>query len=140
MDIVPGKLAIAEDCESLREGYVGFARNTGYDQIDAFHDGSPLVEAARLSSYDLIITDYELPELNGLKALEEIRTFDKKTPIYVISAVHVRGTLNVEEEAAKFSAKYLCKSTKNFWGKVTKILMAHLPERMPQQRKQPEIR
>jgi len=50
-------------------------------------DGASLVERARAGGYSIIITDKDMPKLTGLEAIAEIRKFDQKTPIYLISVM-----------------------------------------------------
>ncbi len=49
-------------------------------------DGMDGLEKYRDSSVDLIITDINMPKLNGLKMIEKIREEDKDTPIMILSA------------------------------------------------------
>ena len=48
--------------------------NEGY-QVDVGYNGREAVELARATEYDLIILDLMMPELDGLGACMEIRTF-----------------------------------------------------------------
>ncbi|MBL7050652.1 response regulator transcription factor [Candidatus Woesearchaeota archaeon] len=81
------KVIIADDFENVRKSYCKMINNYFPDtKIDEVEDGDLLVEKVKNNcDYDLIITDQNMPKMSGLKAIEEIRKFDKKTPIYMIS-------------------------------------------------------
>jgi two-component system response regulator AtoC len=48
--------------------------------------------ALRGSQYDLVLLDVRLPGMNGLDAVDEMRTFDRRTPIIVMTAHGTRDT------------------------------------------------
>lgn len=50
-------------------------------------DGRDAVEAARRFRPDMIFLDVDMPRMNGLEALEEIRENDPHVPVVVVSAV-----------------------------------------------------
>lgn len=50
-------------------------------------NGEDAVEHMRNHRYDLILMDVHLPGINGTTATEEIRKFDKKTPIVALTAI-----------------------------------------------------
>lgn len=58
--------------------------NEGY-QVDVGYNGREAVELARATEYDLIILDLMMPELDGLEACMEIRTFST-VPIIMLTA------------------------------------------------------
>ena len=58
--------------------------NEGY-QVDVGYNGREAVELARATEYDLIILDLMMPELDGLGACMEIRTFST-VPIIMLTA------------------------------------------------------
>ena len=37
------------------------------------------------NNFDIILVDYHMPELNGLKVIEKIREFDKRIKIIVLT-------------------------------------------------------
>jgi len=79
------KLLYVEDNEESR-----FATNIVLDEFfDEFIvaiDGEDGLEKFKNNNIDLIITDVNMPKLNGLDMVKEIRTIDKSIPILVLSA------------------------------------------------------
>jgi CheY-like chemotaxis protein len=49
--------------------------------------GEEGVELAKNKNYDLILMDIHLPGISGTTATENIRTFDKQTPIVALTAI-----------------------------------------------------
>ncbi len=43
------------------------------------------LEEARRGGYDLLIVDYHMPQMSGAQLVEEIRSFDRDTPILVLT-------------------------------------------------------
>jgi len=48
-------------------------------QIDSVYDGNEAIEALSTMDYDLVLMDYQMPELNGLETTQLIR--DKESPV-----------------------------------------------------------
>ena len=49
-------------------------------------DGQDGLEKFKRTPIDLVITDINMPRLNGLEMIEEIRNIDKEVPIIILSA------------------------------------------------------
>ena len=62
-------------------------------RVDCVANGQELVDKVRDNDYCLIVTDYQMPVLDGLDAVRKIRTFNQKIPILMISGS------NIEKEA-----------------------------------------
>ncbi|MDR1440155.1 MAG: response regulator transcription factor [Clostridiales bacterium] len=78
------KILVADDEEKIRELILKYAKFGGHE-VSMASDGMAAVEAARNESYDLIIMDVMMPELDGFSAVREIR----KTcgaPVLMLSA------------------------------------------------------
>jgi YesN/AraC family two-component response regulator len=91
------KLLVVEDNEDSREQFVGML-SALFDNIDAAVDGLDGLEKFNNNSYDLIISDINMPKMNGLEMVEEIRKKDKDITIMVVSA-HTEGNFRTEAEA-----------------------------------------
>ncbi|MDR2600702.1 MAG: response regulator transcription factor [Oscillospiraceae bacterium] len=78
------KILVVDDEKLLVKGIKFNLENEGY-QVDVAYDGFEAVELARSSSYDLIILDVMMPELDGLEACMRIRDFST-IPIIMLTA------------------------------------------------------
>ncbi len=57
-----------------------------FKQIDLAEDGVCGLEMYKQKNYDLVISDINLPRMNGVQMLKEILEIDRLQPIIVISA------------------------------------------------------
>src|SRR5690606_19624254 len=79
------KLLIVDDELSLQKALCkGFAK-LGY-AVDAAADGEEALERYYSSFYDVIVLDLNLPKLDGIEVLKEIRKEDPETRIIILSA------------------------------------------------------
>jgi len=77
-------ILVVDDEKLLVKGIKFNLENEGY-QVDAGYDGLEAVELARSGTYDLIILDVMMPELDGLEACMRIREFST-VPIIMLTA------------------------------------------------------
>ena len=78
------KILVVDDEKTLVKGIKFNLENEGY-RVDACYNGADAVEMARSGSYDLIILDLMMPELDGLGACQRIRMFST-VPIIMLTA------------------------------------------------------
>ena len=78
------KLLICDDEAGLRAVIKRYAVFEGYDVVEA-ENGMQAVELCRKGSFDLIIMDVMMPELDGFSAVKEIRKLCT-TPVLMLSA------------------------------------------------------
>ena len=99
------KILIVEDEEMIREGISDYLTDCGYETIEAV-DGQEALE--KFSSYEvaLVLLDIQLPKLNGLEVLAEIRK-TSQVPVLMLTAF--------QDEEYKMSA--FCLSGRRLSGK-----------------------
>ncbi|EDZ63479.1 response regulator receiver (CheY-like) modulated diguanylate cyclase/phosphodiesterase [Sulfurimonas gotlandica GD1] len=81
------KLSIlyVEDDKLARDSTLKFLE-TFFLKIDIAVDGEQAYAKKQLKKYDIIITDINMPKLNGIELIEKIRKHDASTPILILSA------------------------------------------------------
>lgn len=84
------KLLFIEDEPDLLESLIRGFKKKGY-AADGSSDGAEGLELCRINEYDLIILDLNLPSMDGLDILKEIRKKDKTQRVLILSA---RGTVD----------------------------------------------
>jgi DNA-binding NtrC family response regulator len=97
---------VIEDELTLAKNIVAYLRRAGYD---AEHVGDAEQGLARLESFrpDVIVLDYNLPGMNGLAALREIRAIDAHVRVIMLTG---HGNVRTAVDAMKATAfDYLTK-------------------------------
>ena len=78
------KILVVDDEKLLVKGIKFNLENEGY-QVECAYDGAAAVELARTGTFDLIILDLMMPEIDGLEACMRIREFSN-VPIIMLTA------------------------------------------------------
>jgi len=79
------KLLIIEDESTLRKALAKGFGKLGY-AVDAAEDGEEALDFYFGNQYNLVILDLNLPKLDGLDVLSEIRKENKEIPVLILSA------------------------------------------------------
>lgn len=79
------KVLVVEDEKHIAQGLRMNLSRVGYE-VQLCHNGNKALELWKSYSPDLIILDLMLPGLDGFKVLENIRLYDERLPILILSA------------------------------------------------------
>ncbi len=82
------RILLVEDNQALAEGLSTILRGSGY-AVDAVADGASAEAVAAAETYDLVILDLNLPEMDGLDVLRAMRSRANKAAVMILTA---RGT------------------------------------------------
>lgn len=80
------RLLVIEDDKELCDAVCYQLKENGY-QADFCHDGETGIFYASQDSYDVIILDRMLPEVDGLAILKSIRSKGNTTPVIMVTAM-----------------------------------------------------
>jgi len=103
-------ILVVDDSPTVRETERRLLESRGYE-VDTAVDGVNAWNAVRLGSYDLVITDVDMPRLNGVELVRRIRQDPrlKATPVMIVSYKDREEDRNAGLEAG--ASYYLTKSS-----------------------------
>jgi DNA-binding response OmpR family regulator len=83
---LPARVLYVDDDPQIK----GFAKlvlcRSGY-VVDTAADGAEAWAALRDSEYDLLVTDYQMPRLNGLELIRKVQLANMKMPVILVSSL-----------------------------------------------------
>ncbi len=79
------KVLYVEDNDAVREDTVELLKEFFY-HIETASNGVEGLEKFKKGKFDLVITDINMPKMNGIEMIKEIKKIDKRVPVIVITA------------------------------------------------------
>lgn len=94
-----GKILIVDDSVTIRTIEIKLLLEAGFD-VDYAIDGKDAWNALRVSNYDLLITDLDMPRMNGFELIKLIRSNPKyhQLPIIVVTYKYREEEKKVAQE------------------------------------------
>src|SRR5687768_15755718 len=84
------RVLLVEDNIRLSEAIAESLRKAGFE-VDSVSEGEEALAVLPLQPYDAIVLDLGLPDMDGMKVLEELRGKKNAVPVLVLTA---RGALS----------------------------------------------
>lgn len=78
------RILIVDDDEAIRELLKDFFQGLGYEMATAVN-GSAALTMISQHDFDCILSDYVMPDMNGLELLEQLRKQKKNIPFLMIT-------------------------------------------------------
>ena len=82
---MPHRIIVIDDDESSRESISSYLNDLDFETYSA-EDGLKGIELVKQKNPDLVITDINMPGMNGLEVLKKIKEFDNLIQVIVITA------------------------------------------------------
>lgn len=103
------KLLYVEDDDIARENGVEYLENY-FDEIYEASDALSALKIYEKQKPHIIITDIQMPKLNGLEFVKRIRQKDKQTQVIILSAFSTKEYLfeAIELQLVKYLTKPIC--------------------------------
>lgn len=79
------RILIVEDERALCDAIARSLRNLAYS-VDCCHDGQEALDLLDVEAFDLVVLDLNLPRIDGMTVLRELRKTDCETKVLVLSA------------------------------------------------------
>lgn len=79
------RILLVEDNLALADGLAALLRQSGY-AVDVVHDGASAEALAAAESFDLVILDLNLPQMDGLDVLRAMRSRKNAAAVMILTA------------------------------------------------------
>jgi DNA-binding NarL/FixJ family response regulator len=100
------RILVADDNPAIRRCLRGLLdHHEDWRVCDEASNGKEAVEHFRTAKPDLIVIDFQMPEMNGLDAARHIADISPKTPILMVT---IHPTRQLTEEARKVGIRGTC--------------------------------
>ena len=82
------KILIVDDFATLRMSLKSVLEQLGYPEMDEAKDGQEAIDKLKEKDYDLIISDIDMPVMNGFELLDYVKKDDnlRNIPVIFITA------------------------------------------------------
>ncbi len=75
---------VVDDDEGVLRSYLRLLDGAGFE-VDAACDGEEALAALRRDAYDLVVSDVDMPRLDGLALLDGLRREGMSTPVILVT-------------------------------------------------------
>jgi len=95
-----GRILVVDDDKELADTLVEYLTKLGYQATPAY-GGKEALTTFEQGGFRVIITDLKMPEMDGMKLLEEVRRLDSKATVIIVTGY---GSIESAVEAIKCGA------------------------------------
>jgi CheY-like chemotaxis protein len=96
------RILVADDNKAIRDAVSGFLEFIGYE-VALAGDGIEALTIFLLNSFDLVLTDLEMPEMDGLSLAGNIKKRSPSTPVILLTGSD-RETVRKKVERGPFDS------------------------------------
>lgn len=103
------KFLVVDDFSTMRRIVRNLLKELGYTNVDEAEDGVQALSKLRSDKYDFVVSDWNMPNMDGLTMLKQIRSDDtlSKLPVLMVTAEAKRE--NIIEAAKAGASGYVVK-------------------------------
>ena len=103
------KFLVVDDFSTMRRIVRNLLKELGYTNVDEAEDGVQALNKLRNDKFDFVVSDWNMPNMDGLTMLKQIRTDDalKHLPVLMVTAEAKKE--NIIEAAKAGASGYVVK-------------------------------
>lgn len=89
------RILVVDDYSTMRRFVIDSLKDLGFQFVDEASDGAKALEKLRATPFDLVITDWNMPNLSGLDMVKTMRAEPalKKIPVLMITAEAMKESI-----------------------------------------------
>jgi two-component system chemotaxis response regulator CheY len=82
------KFLIVDDFSTMRRIVKGLLKEIGYHNADEAEDGAAALQMLKATAYDFVVSDINMPNMNGFDLLKAVKADDalKHLPVLMVTA------------------------------------------------------
>ncbi|RJX30843.1 MAG: chemotaxis protein CheY [Oxalobacter sp.] len=82
------KFLVVDDFSTMRRIVRNLLKELGYAEVDEAEDGVQALQKLRSEKYDFVVSDWNMPNMDGLEMLKQIRADSalSKLPVLMVTA------------------------------------------------------
>ena len=103
------KILIVDDFSTMRRIIRNILKQLEFINVEEAEDGSVAFEKLKDADYDLLITDWNMPNMTGLDLLKEVRANEKLKDLKVLLVTAVAEKENIIQAAQAGANEYVVK-------------------------------
>ena len=95
------KILIVDDFSTMRRIVKNLLRDLGFNDTSEADDGQTALPMLKTGKFDFLVTDWNMPGMDGLELLKHVRTDDnlKDMPVLMVTAEAKRDQIVVAAQA-----------------------------------------
>jgi two-component system, chemotaxis family, chemotaxis protein CheY len=100
-ELAAKSVMIVDDMQSMRAIVAALLRSMGFTNVVQAEDGERALKKLRLTPVDIILSDWDMPVMDGLTLLKEVRAMEecKNTAFFLITANNAQEKVAAAREA-----------------------------------------
>ena len=103
------KILVVDDFPTMRRIIRNLLKDLGYENVDEAEDGAMALEKLRNGSFDFVVSDWNMPNLDGLEMLKQIRADANLGSLPVLMVTAEAKTENIIAAAQAGASGYVVK-------------------------------
>jgi two-component system, chemotaxis family, chemotaxis protein CheY len=103
------KILVVDDFPTMRRIVCNLLKELGYSNVEEAEDGAAGLAHLRNGTYDFVITDWNMPKVDGLAMLKEIRADARLTQLPVLMVTAEAKKENIIAAAQAGASGYVVK-------------------------------